>query len=162
MKKQKLQEELYSCICIHIYTLEYPRISRYVAAMTKFFTNDSWLSFSGWPISLPAFWKATLFSFVCLFSMVYAWSILERGLFRKVHALDLEKGNNSNACNSILSGSVWGQIYWADLVFQYFVAVGYRSSTPDFFQNQSLLTFVKLMKNFHMLKCWFFQQHLTS
>lgn len=83
-------------------------------------------------------------------------------LQESVHALDLEKGNNSNACNSILSGSVWGQIYWADLVFQYFVAVGYRSSTPDFFQNQSLLTFVKLIKNFHMLKCWFFQQHLTS
>lgn len=79
------------------------------------------------------FWKARLFfSFACLFLMVDAWSVLERGHFRRVHALDLERGNNSNACNSVLSGSVWGQIYWADLVFQYIVAAGHRSSTPDF------------------------------
>ena len=48
---------------------------------------------------------------------------------------------------------VWGQIYRVDLVFQYMVAAGHRSTTFDFLQSQSLLTLVKLMKMFHMLKC---------
>lgn len=48
---------------------------------------------------------------------------------------------------------VWGQIYRVDLVFQYIVAAGHRSTTFVFLQSQSLLTLVKVMKMFHMLKC---------
>lgn len=48
---------------------------------------------------------------------------------------------------------VWGQIYQPDLVFQYIVAAGHRSTTFDFLQRQSQLTLVELMKMFHMLQC---------
>lgn len=152
-------------VCVYIYKgLKYLRISKCVAAMTKvkILTNDSWLSFSGRPMSWTAFWKSRpFFSFVC-FQLLMHEAFWKGDSFRRVHALDLERGNNSRACSSALSASVWGQIYWADLVFQYIVAAGHRSSTSDFLQNQSSLTFVKLLKMFCMLKCWFFQQHLTS
>lgn len=102
--------------------------------------------------------KSQAFFLICFQWLVHE-ALWKGDSSRRVAALDLERGNNSNACNSVLFGSVWGQIYWTDLDI---VAAGHRSSTPDVLQNQSLLTFVKLMKMFHMLKCWFFQQHLTN
>lgn len=157
-----------NCTHVYVYTytvLKYPRISKCVAAMTKvkifynrIMTQLFWLaSVMGSILNSQAFYLICLFVFNC-----WCMKHFGKGTLSGVHALDLKRGNISSAHSSALSGSVWGQIYWADLVFQYTVAAGHRSPTSDFLQNQSLLTFVKLMKMFRMLKCWFFQQHLSN